>query len=117
MPLVYTWNCFGHLFGCKNCINNQSKLKEIKNEDKNLDFEIYCNDDYRYILNREPILNDYSKVKLASTTKFRYVVSNETINDLNIYIECFKQKNYYNNLKKYSYWKNSYECNILEGKE
>ena len=117
LPLVYTRNCFGHLFGCKNCINNQSKLKEIKNEDKNLDFEIYCNDDYRYILNREPILNDYSKVKLASTTKFRYVVSNETINDLNIYIECFKQKNYYNNLKKYSYWKNSYECNILEGKE
>ncbi len=117
LPLVYTRNCFGHLFGCKNCINNQSKLKEIKNEDKNLDFEIYCNDDYRYILNREPILNDYSKVKLALTTKFRYVVSNETINDLNIYIECFKQKNYYNNLKKYSYWKNSYECNILEGKE
>ena len=117
LPLVYTRNCFGHLFGCKNCINNQSKLKEIKNEDKNLDFEIYCNDDYRYILNKEPILNDYSKVKLASTTKFRYVVSNETINDLNIYIECFKQKNYYNKLKNYSYWKNSYECNTLEGKE
>lgn len=114
LPLVYTRGCFGHIFGC-HC--NKSKQKDIKNYDKNLDFEILCNDDYRYILNSNPILNDYSKFDINDNMSFRYVINNEDIDTINKTIESFKKKDYYKNLKKLKYYKNSYECNLLEGKE
>ena len=66
LPLVYTKNCFNHLFGCTNCKNNQFNKKNIKNVDKDINFEILCNDDYRYILNKDPMLNDYSKVNVSN---------------------------------------------------
>lgn len=117
VPLVYTRNCFKNLFNCSNCIKNRSNCKSIKNEDKNLDFEIYCNSDYRYILYNKPILNNYSKVDVLENTKFRYVTSNEDINIIEETINELKKDNYYKNLKKLNYWKNSYECNLLKGKE
>ena len=115
--MVYTRNCFSHLFGCVNCQNNQNNCKNIKNEDKNLDFEIMCNNDYRYVLNGKPILNDYSKVDLSTSTNFRYVTLGQDISVIKKTIECLKQDNYYKELKKQDYWKNSYECNLIEGKE
>ena len=117
LPLVYTRNCFNHLFGCSNCKNIQNNKKEIKNADKNLDFEILCNDDYRYILNKNPILNDYSNIKLNNNTKFRYVTFGQSIKEIRCSVECFKEDNYYKELTKNDYWKNSYECNLFEGKE
>ena len=117
LPLVYTRNCFNHLFGCANCKTNQCIKKNIKNTDKNLDFEILCNDDYRYILNKDPILNDYSKIKLNNNTKFRYITFGQNIEEIKESINCFKKINYYNELKKINYWENSYECNLFEGKE
>lgn len=117
LPMVYTRNCFSHLFGCVNCQNNQNNCKNIKNEDKNLDFEIMCNNDYRYVLNGKPILNDYSKVDLSTSTNFRYVTLGQDISVIKKTIECLKQDNYYKELKKQDYWKNSYECNLIEGKE
>ena len=117
LPLVYTRNCFGHIFGCKNCHSNYQNKKSIKNIDKSLDFEIYCNDDYRYLLNSNPILNDYSKFNLPSNISFRYVSLNQDLNTIIKTIEILKQENYYNKLKNSLDWKESYECNILEGKE
>ena len=117
LPLVYTRNCFSHLFGCNNCKNNQCNTKNIKNEDKNLDFEILCNDDFRYILNINPILNDYSKVNITENTTFRYSALRQSIEIIEKSIDCFKKDNYYQELKKNDFWKNSYECNLLEGKE
>ena len=118
IPLVYTRNCFSHLFECNNCKNNQSNCKNIKNEDKKLNFEIYCNDDFRYILNKEPILNNYSKVKITDNTTFRYVTLGQDIDSIKETINCLKNSNnYYASLLKLSYWKKSYECNLLEGKE
>ena len=83
LPLVYTRNCFGHIMGCSACGSMKQNLKEIKNIDKDLDFEILCNEDYRYILNKEPILNDYSTLYVKDNIKFRYVTigqDEETIN-------------------------------------
>ena len=117
LPLVYTRNCFQHLFNCVNCKNNQCNKKHIKNEDKNLNFDILCNDDYRYILNKDPILNDYSKVDIKSNVNFRYVTFGDNIQNIKESIEALKTKNYYKNLKQLDYWKNSYECNLFEGKE
>lgn len=117
MPLVYTRNCFKHLYGCINCVNNQHNSKKIKNVDKNLDFNILCNDDYRYILNSDPILNNYSKVKTTAGTKYRYICLGHTIEQIKESIACFKEKNYYDALINKDTWKNSYECNLIEGKE
>lgn len=117
LPLVYTRNCFSHLFGCLNCKNNQCTKKNIKNVDKELDFEILCNDDYRYILNKEPMLNDYRKVNIDNNITFRYCSLGQNIEDIEKSIECFKKTNYYTELKKLDVWKESYECNLLEGKD
>lgn len=117
LPLVYTRNCFSHLFGCGNCKNNQCNKKNIKNNDKNLDFEILCNDDYRYILNSNPILNDYSKINITKNTAFRYSTLGQSIELIEKSINCFKKENYYKELKNISFWENSYECNLFEGKE
>ena len=117
LPLVYTRNCFSHLFGCGNCKNNQCNKKNIKNDDKNLDFEILCNDDYRYILNSNPTLNDYSKINITQNTTFRYSTLGQSIELIEKSINCFKNENYYKELKNISFWENSYECNLLEGKE
>ena len=117
LPLVYTRNCFSHLFGCGNCKNNQCNKKNIKNDDKNLDFEILCNDDYRYILNSNPTLNDYSKINITQNTTFRYSTLGQSIELIEKSINCFKKENYYKELKNISFWENSYECNLLEGKE
>ena len=117
LPLVYTRSCFSHLFDCGNCKNNQCNKKNIKNDDKNLDFEILCNDDFRYILNSNPILNDYSKVNITNNTTFRYSTLGQSIDLIEKSINCFKKENYYEELRKINFWKNSYECNLLEGKE
>lgn len=117
MPLVYTRNCFKHLYGCINCKNNQRNKKNIKNVDKNLNFEILCNDDYRYILNKEPMLNDYSKVELNANTKFRYITNGQSLEEIDASIKGFKSDNYYKKLIQNEFWQNSYECNLYEGKE
>lgn len=117
LPLVYTRNCFNHLFGCSNCKKNQCNKKDIKNVDKDLDFEILCNDDYRYILNKDPMLNDYSKINLNNNTTFRYMTFGQNIEEVKNSIICFKKNNYYKELKQNEFWKNSYECNLFEGKE
>ena len=91
--------------------------KNIKNDDKDLDFEILCNDDFRYILNSNPILNDYSKVNITENTTFRYSALGQNTENIERSIDCFKKDNYYQELKRNDFWKNSYECNLLEGKE
>lgn len=117
LPLVYTRNCFGHIMGCSACGNMKQNLKEIKNIDKDLDFEILCNEDYRYILNKEPILNDYSTLYVKDNIKFRYVTIGQNEETIIETINLLKKENYYSELKKLSFWKDSYECNIMEGKE
>lgn len=117
LPLVYTRNCFSHIFGCLNCKSGQCNKKKIKNMDKDLDFEILCNDDYRYILNKNPMLNDYSKIKLNKHTNFRYITFGQSIEEITKSIKYFKMNNYYKELKQYDFWKNSYECNLYEGKD
>ena len=117
LPMVYTRNCFNHLFGCNGCKKCQRDSKQIKNDDKKLDFEIICNDDYRYILNKTPMLNDYSKVNITSSTNFRYSTLGQSLELVEKSVNCLKKENYYKELKKLDFWKNSYECNLTEGKE
>lgn len=116
IPMVFTRNCFGHIFDCNGCAKKK-ELKEIKNEDKNMKFEVICEDDFRMVLNQNPILNDYSKVDVSKNTSFRYITIGQSIDTIKKTILIFKSKNYYNELKKNSEWKNSYECNLLQGKE
>ena len=117
LPLVYTRNCFGNLFECVNCKNSQCIKKTIKNEDKNLNFDILCNSDYRYILNKEPMLNNYSKINTNDNVSFRYSTYGQSLEEINDTIKCLKKDNYYDELKKLDFWKDSYECNLFEGKE
>lgn len=116
-PLVYSRNCFGHLFGCSNCSNGKTKEKNIKNVDKNIDLKIICNNDYRCIINKKPILNNYYTVNLNNTTTFRYITLDQSTNDIKNTIKILKTKNYYDNLINLKCWEDSYQCNLYEGKE
>ncbi len=117
MPMVYTRNCFKNIYKCKNCMENKGKVKKIYNEDKNLDFEILCTDDYRYILNKTPILNDYTTLPVSGNVSFRYCSSNHTIDQIKEVVEAINKDDYYEYLKNKDYWLNSYECNLEEGKD
>ena len=117
MPMVYTRNCFKNLYECKNCIKNKSLLKPIHNEDKNLDFEIICNDDYRYILNKTPILNDYTSLPINENISYRYCALGHSIEQIQEVVISIEKNNYYKYLKSLKYWKDSYECNLIEGKD
>ena len=48
--------------------------------------------------------------------KFRFLADGFSIEEIEKFIEEIKNKNYYNNLLKAKTWENSYECNLLEGK-
>jgi len=115
--MVYTRGCFKHLFGCSNCRENQLNAKHINNVDKNLKFKVYCNDDYRTLINSYPILNDYSRFDNLENVSFRYVSNHDDIDTIKEIIKILKEDNYYDKLKKTDSFKNSYECNLLEGKE
>lgn len=117
LPLVYTRNCFGHITGCSSCGNKKNDLKEINNTDKDLDFQILCNDDYRYILNKEPILNNYNTLNVDDNIKFRYITIGQDEETIIETVEILKKENYYSKLKDLPFWRDSYECNIVEGKE
>ncbi|MDD4795859.1 MAG: U32 family peptidase [Bacilli bacterium] len=117
LPLVYTRNCFDHIMGCSSCGNMKQNLKEINNTDKSLKFEILCNEDYRYILNKEPILNNYLTLDVRNNIKFRYVTIGQDTETIIETVEILKKENYYSELKRIPFWKDSYECNIEEGKD
>ena len=115
--MVYTRNCFKNVFNCKNCLKNKNSFKNIHNEDKNLEFEILCNDEYRYVLNKNPILNDYTLLNMDDTISYRYCSLGHSIEEIKTIIDSFENENYYEYLKRCSAWENSYECNLIEGKE
>lgn len=117
LPLVFTRNCFSHLYKCSSCNLCRTKPKHIKNVDKDLEFDILCNTDYRYILNNEPILNDYSRMKVGKNTKFKYVTNGQSLDDIKESVCIFKGNNYFEELRKLKYWNGCYECNLIDGKD
>lgn len=117
LPLVYTRNCFQHIFGCQNCIEERNKNKKIKNIDKNLNLEIACNSDYRYVFNKNLILNNFTDLDVSNNTFFRYVTIGETIENIEETINAIKNGKYYEELINNERYFDSYECNVMEGKE
>ena len=63
------------------------------------------------------MLNDYSKVELNANTTFRYITNGQSLEEIDASIKGFKSDNYYKKLIQNEFWKNSYECNLYEGKE
>lgn len=116
LPLVYTRQCFSHLFGCDNCEKHRDKIKEMINIDKNIKFKIICKQDYRMIIADSPMLNNFQCFKNCDDINFRYVTTAQTINEILDTINILKEKDYFNILKKSNTWKNSYEGNILESR-
>ena len=65
-----------------------------------------------------PILNNYSKVKYNDKVSYRYVITDETEDEFKETINIFKNSNsYYSDLNNMNYWKNSYECNLLDSRD
>lgn len=117
LPMVYTRNCFKNIYKCKNCLENRKNIKSIHNEDKNLEFEILCNEEYRYILNKTPILNDYSRLPINDNISYRYCCLGHSIDEIKNVVDSIEKDNYYDYLKSLDTWKNSYECNLIDGKD
>ena len=116
LPMVFTRNCFGHLFGCEKCLN--TNIKEINNDDKDMKYSIICKKDYRMIINNDPILNDYTKVDLKNANvSFRYITLNQDLKTIKSTIDVLKDKNYYKKLKIMKTWNKSYECNLFHSKK
>lgn len=113
LPLVYTRSCFKEVFNCKKCNLDKLKVKKIKNVSKDLNFEILCKKDYRTILFNKPILNDYSKFDIENTIKFRYVATNQNLNEILETIQILKEKDFIEKLLKTDVWKEAYENNLI----
>ena len=65
---------------------------------------------------KEPVLNDYSKFELNKNIKFRFITKGFLVDDIKEFILSVKQEDYYNKLIQKEIWKNSYECNLLDGR-
>lgn len=116
LPLVYTRQCFSHLFGCNDCEKNRAKVKEIVNLDKNIKFKIICKQDYRMIIADSPMLNNFQYFENCDNINFRYVTTDQSLNEIINTINILEERNYFNILRKTDTWKNSYEGNILESR-
>ena len=75
-----------------------------------------CNTDYRYVLSKIPVLNDYSRFKIEENVNFRYITLGDNMKNIRKTIKILKETNFYERLKANDYWKDSYECNIIESK-
>ena len=116
LPLVYTRQCFSYLFGCNDCEKNRAKVKKMVNLDKNIKFKIICKQDYRMIITDSPMLNNFQYFENCDNINFRYVTTDQSINEIIDTINILKERNYFNILKETDTWKNSYEGNILESR-
>lgn len=114
--LVYTRNCLKSILGCKACDKETTNQKVILNKSKNLNFTISCKPEHREIYYEEPVLNNYSKFELNKNVKFRFLAKGFSVDDIKEFILSVKQEDYYNKLIQKEIWKNSYECNLLEGR-
>ncbi len=115
LPLVYTRQCFNHLYGCKGCFDLTEK-KEIMNIDKNIGFQIICESDHRFIISNKPMLNDIKKLDIRDNITFRYMTYGDDIETIEKTIDCFKTANYFEELSRLSSWRDSYEGNIIESR-
>lgn len=115
LPLVYTRQCFDHIYKCSSCFFNESD-KGINNIDKQMDFKVICQTDHRFIIYNKPILNNFTRFEPQENISYRYVTYGQTVNEIEKSIKLFKSDDYYNQLKNTDTWKDSYECNVLEGR-
>ena len=116
LPLVYTRQCFSHLFGCKDCIQNKNQIKDIMNIDKNIKFKIICKPDYRVIIAESPMLNNFQYFDNCDDINFRYITTDQSIDEIIETITTLTEKNYFEKLRNTETWKNSYEGNMLESR-
>lgn len=116
LPLVYTRQCFSHLYNCKECNLLRKNDKNIYNLDKNLNFKMHCYSDYRIIFDDNPILNNFQKFDIPNNITFRYITNGQNLDEVLKSIEMFKIKDYFNVMKKNIIWNNSYEGNIVESR-
>lgn len=114
--LAYTRNCLKTIFNCDKCNQNNLNIKHIHNQSKNLKFLVSCKKDHREIYYSYPILNDYSKFKLLPNRSYRLLTFGFTLNQIEDFINCLNLENYYEIIKDKPEWKNSYECNLIEGR-
>lgn len=116
LPLVYTRQCFSNLFFCKKCNENMNNIKEIINIDKNISFDIVCKEDYRMIISKEPILNNFQFLSDFTEVSFRYVTTGQKLEEIISSIKELSEENYYGRMKETQIWNKSYEGNILESR-
>ena len=62
------------------------------------------------------MLNDYSRFKIGENVNFRYIALGDNAENIRKTLNILKEVNFYEKLKANDYWKDSYECNIIESK-
>lgn len=116
LPLVYTRQCFSNLYKCSDCEKCRNNVKVMKNIDKNIKFKILCKDDHRIIYSDEPILNNFTCFENMDNFEFRYITTDQSMEEIKETIKLLKEKDYFTNMKNMNLWKNSYQGNILENR-
>ena len=93
-----------------------NNIKEIINIDKNISFDIVCKEDYRMIISKEPILNNFQFLSDFTEVSFRYVTTGQKLEEIISSIKELSEENYYGRMKETQIWNKSYEGNILESR-
>jgi hypothetical protein len=91
LPLMYTRQCFSHIFNCKLCLNNDKK--QLYNMDKKTRYNILCEDDHRIIVDDRLILNNIENINFHPGVSFRYISNDQKIEEVAYFIDKLKQKN------------------------
>ncbi len=107
MPVMYTRMCFSHLYNCKKC-NGCFQKHNLYNIDKQMDMTILCRDDNRMLINNVPVLNYLNKIQNTNYT-LRYLAYGKTTQQIIETLEMLRSCNYYENMKRHSYWKDSFD--------
>jgi collagenase-like PrtC family protease len=115
LPLVLSRHCFKDILHCTHC----GQTREVSNDDKQLQMELKCLSDHRRVYFKNPILNDVFHFALSPHQSFRYVVSDESIDEVNDTINIILHENDFCEVLKsrMNLWMRSYESNLYEGCE
>ncbi len=105
---VYSRQCFKKAISCLTGITSN---KNIKNIDRDIDFELNCYADHRTMNYKTNILNPYNCKK--ENVSYRFVERGMSIQDIKQILTMVKNDSYYENLLKVDLFKNSFS-NMLE---
>jgi hypothetical protein len=114
IPLIYSRHCFNEVLKCTTKCGQSKCFYDI---DKDLNYEMYCKENYRELVLKTPILgnvNETVKFKELDII-YRYIARFDDCGEVARTVkEMFHCKDYYKSFIENKIWSNTYQGNLNE---